>query len=636
MNRLRLDQGYVTDTAESAYLSLLFVRGEEPSLNSEIRTWHRAQPLNDLPPSRQSYRQERLTREDLANIRMGLRIESLTRIFGGSHHRTVNSFSDIHIDGVIRDFARRTNQPNGYSILVQRIRELIPEPYKSQFLIDIEKAKQRLSRSRGLQDSPTTGSPNRNRQRLTNRTPTTNQPPQPETNQRGMLREIARQYNWTVIFMNSFRTGFRPELPPNRLSAILNDIDQNEAQFMSGIAAGIPQGIEQSVEDFVSALAYLATEFPEQAAEIIIPEIIEYNRNKEQYKANIMRGIREFMTFVQSPRMEHLIRDLGLQIGRDYGTEITNQFDEFSRQTTFSKGEEVGKLLGAIILEILINLIASIVTALTGGVGGVAAFVGRVATTSLRIAGEVLEFAVTALNRGRAFIQKASGLAYRIIQFSKRLLSQIPAFRRFLRYLGPPENPTSSNLTVAVPPTSSTPPILGRTLPDGRPLPPPERVNSHYRTPNGLAREQPFSQEAYDLITRDENDRIRTLTGTISPEHLRTGTRTTQAARNSAQRNGEYDAGHLRARLLGGRGGLDNTFPQWPEINQKLFNQFESRLERLIREESVTISVQLRYLPNNSTNVPDFVVYKVRIRGNPTVSAVFDNQYIVGSGIQWI
>ena len=90
-----------------------------------------------------------------------------------------------------------------------------------------------------------------------------------------------------------------------------------------------------------------------------------------------------------------------------------------------------------------------------------------------------------------------------------------------------------------------------------------------------------------------------------------------------------FDAGHLRSRLLGGKGGLANTFPQWSSMNRGLFRDFEGRLARLVRSSSVNdqilFSVQPQY-KSPTASVPDQVSYQVRINGTTVVRALFSNQ----------
>ncbi len=109
---------------------------------------------------------------------------------------------------------------------------------------------------------------------------------------------------------------------------------------------------------------------------------------------------------------------------------------------------------------------------------------------------------------------------------------------------------------------------------------PQSRRGQYQRIPIGAARDHPNPPYHYfDELSHDEPGRVRALTGRLRREHLRTGTGTTSAARAAA---GDLDAGHLRARLLGGTGGIDNTFPQAPARNRGLFRVFEGRLARLV------------------------------------------------------
>jgi hypothetical protein len=139
------------------------------------------------------------------------------------------------------------------------------------------------------------------------------------------------------------------------------------------------------------------------------------------------------------------------------------------------------------------------------------------------------------------------------------------------------------------------------------------------------------------VLTTQFGDRLRvrpggqvdSLTGRLRPQQLRTGTGTTEASRAAAQAQHEvFDAGHLRARLLGGRGGLEGTFPQWSHVNRGMFQQFEGRLAQLVRSASpsdrIFFSVQPRYA-SATAEVPSQVYYQVRINGETVVRALFSN-----------
>jgi hypothetical protein len=132
-----------------------------------------------------------------------------------------------------------------------------------------------------------------------------------------------------------------------------------------------------------------------------------------------------------------------------------------------------------------------------------------------------------------------------------------------------------------------------------------------------------------DLLTRRGN-RIDALTGRVVLEHVATGKKTTKAAREAAQQyNVDFDAGHLRSNLLGGKGDLENTFPQWAHVNRGMFRIFEGRLADLVKTSAQTdriyISVQPRYR-SSTAEVPSEVYYQVRINGRTVERALFGNE----------
>lgn len=170
--------------------------------------------------------------------------------------------------------------------------------------------------------------------------------------------------------------------------------------------------------------------------------------------------------------------------------------------------------------------------------------------------------------------------------------------------------------------------------------PNPQRIRAFLRQSGGEVNE--LTNQYGDRLTArgsGSNRKIDALTGELKPEHIDTGTETSSAARKSAQASHNanlkgdmgnvFDAGHLRGRLLGGKGGLANTFPQWFSINRGLFQLFEGKLADLVRTASkndkVFFSVQPRYRYASDT-APSQVLYQVRINGQTVVRALFSNE----------
>jgi hypothetical protein len=175
---------------------------------------------------------------------------------------------------------------------------------------------------------------------------------------------------------------------------------------------------------------------------------------------------------------------------------------------------------------------------------------------------------------------------------------------------GVPERPVS--VQIAEPATAAA----SRTRP--RPM---------ARVPGG--RGQTLTNQYGDRLTIRDG-RVDALTGELRLAHIDTGTGTTQASRTAAQAHGAvFDAGHLRGRLLGGRGGLQGTFPQWSHVNRGAFMQFEQRLASLVRNmgpnDQIQFSVQPRYA-SAEASTPSQVYYQVRINGRTVVRALFSNK----------
>jgi len=159
----------------------------------------------------------------------------------------------------------------------------------------------------------------------------------------------------------------------------------------------------------------------------------------------------------------------------------------------------------------------------------------------------------------------------------------------------------------------------------GQSVHPQQTMAEQRRIRTGATRNNPFDISTFDRLTRDALGRIRTVTGRLRKSHLRTGTGTTRAARTAVGQS--HDAGHLRSLLLGGRGGLDNTFPQWPRLNRGHFARFEGKIARILRNASddfeITFSVQPRF--NSNSTIPSSIIYYIKIPGRPTIRAFFDN-----------
>ena len=124
-------------------------------------------------------------------------------------------------------------------------------------------------------------------------------------------------------------------------------------------------------------------------------------------------------------------------------------------------------------------------------------------------------------------------------------------------------------------------------------------------------------------VVKGANGRITSVSATIKPENLYGGTSTTPAARAMAAPD---DAGHIIARLLGGRGGLnsDNVFAQLSAVNRGEFREFEKVIASDVRAgKNVNVDIQFIY-PDATTDRPSGIRYSVTVDGT-TTTRLFDN-----------
>jgi hypothetical protein len=127
-------------------------------------------------------------------------------------------------------------------------------------------------------------------------------------------------------------------------------------------------------------------------------------------------------------------------------------------------------------------------------------------------------------------------------------------------------------------------------------------------------------------VARDSFGRISEVTATIGRENLGGGTAATDAARTFAQQFGkDMDAGHLLARVLGGKGGLtsDNILPILSNINRGALSTFERGIASLVREGgAVEVKIALNYLPRQAGTASS-LTYTVVRNGETVMEEVF-------------
>jgi hypothetical protein len=119
--------------------------------------------------------------------------------------------------------------------------------------------------------------------------------------------------------------------------------------------------------------------------------------------------------------------------------------------------------------------------------------------------------------------------------------------------------------------------------------------------------------------------RVESAFARIEPQHLGSGTRTSEAARRGARQLGSAadDAGHLIANRLGGPGGAGYVVPQNARINRGAFRLFEQQVAADVKAgREVFVRVAPRY--HGGATRPYEIAYQVRVDGR-TRTVVFPN-----------
>uniref|UniRef100_A0A914XSQ6 Type VII secretion system protein EssD-like domain-containing protein n=1 Tax=Panagrolaimus superbus TaxID=310955 RepID=A0A914XSQ6_9BILA len=145
-----------------------------------------------------------------------------------------------------------------------------------------------------------------------------------------------------------------------------------------------------------------------------------------------------------------------------------------------------------------------------------------------------------------------------------------------------------------------------------------------------------FHQVCYELDD-DDYDIIKYVHGTINSDSIGKGTDPVQRAKQFVRVNtplcGQDDAGHIIPKVLGGKGGPSNIFPQNSNLNQRLWKQACDELLLHIRERpySKTVDVQIVFKYKPGSNRPWIFLYKfIFLAENSaverTVYGFFENQ----------
>jgi hypothetical protein len=93
------------------------------------------------------------------------------------------------------------------------------------------------------------------------------------------------------------------------------------------------------------------------------------------------------------------------------------------------------------------------------------------------------------------------------------------------------------------------------------------------------------------------------------------GTRVTEAGRRLCCKGlTGYDAGHLIARVLGGKGGesANNVVPILSKVNRGELRMFEAGIRRWL-DRGVSVEVRIRVNYGSSGSIPESITYTYRL-----------------------
>jgi len=127
--------------------------------------------------------------------------------------------------------------------------------------------------------------------------------------------------------------------------------------------------------------------------------------------------------------------------------------------------------------------------------------------------------------------------------------------------------------------------------------------------------------------TRGAGGRIERVQATIDRTNLDAGTGTNPSSRSRAKQMAKCDkvhAGHALAKRLGGSGGVNDVFPQTPNINIGAYRAYEGEVAKAVKKNgSATVDIQFFY-PNKTSQMPSSIEYSYT-SGDKTESQGFDN-----------
>ncbi len=130
--------------------------------------------------------------------------------------------------------------------------------------------------------------------------------------------------------------------------------------------------------------------------------------------------------------------------------------------------------------------------------------------------------------------------------------------------------------------------------------------------------------------SRDGLGRISYVTTSLTRANIGMGTHVTAAGRAMCCKGLKgYDAGHLIARILGGKGGAaaNNIVPILSRVNRGKMRLFEQGLRDQL-EKGYRVDVQIRVFYDDASGIPSQIkyTYRVMMRGMPTTTETFINK----------
>ncbi|MGH7295640.1 MAG: RHS repeat-associated core domain-containing protein, partial [Polyangiaceae bacterium] len=135
-----------------------------------------------------------------------------------------------------------------------------------------------------------------------------------------------------------------------------------------------------------------------------------------------------------------------------------------------------------------------------------------------------------------------------------------------------------------------------------------------------------FATGSNENYGHDAQGRLSTVTATIRPQDLHTGSGTNESSRAEARRLGHSgdDAGHIIGNRLGGSGGVGHVFGQDPHTNRGAFRDHEAWVASQVDAgHQVDVRVTMNYTGNQTR--PSSVSYETFVNGVSTNPRTFPN-----------